>query len=625
METLYDYLKESHAVNEVQMAFADMVVRRAEQTNDNDALKVLAAVTVAVTAQSHSCLDVSAWCDQLLKDLKAQAEDKQLVKPEQLASWLDDWQTRCRALQSTALAHLDSDTDAIGDAPLIMRIDGNRTLVYLNRFYGYENNIGKTIIERVQHADSQHSKDDPTALQSEVHEACSYFAAKKFADDAQQQAVYNALQSSFSIVTGGPGRGKTTVLAVILALRLKHWQAEHPDAPMKIALCAPTGKAAGRMKQAIDNAISGNTLNQVVIGDKACEQLSELRSQTIHSLLKIHEDSDYPKANAQSPLDYDLVAVDECSMMSLQLFSQLLSALNPETRLILLGDENQLASVDTGNVLFELCHSNALADHASPKIINRLTFNYRSKDNPALCAYTDELVKEPACPDVEALFKGLDTKFRAIETAANHPEKQLEKLLAEALQKADILKGPDDGKNNPWRKAKNVDEAFAFMDKFKILSPVREGRYGVIRLNALMRKLLDMRDDYANGVPVIVTRNDAVTGLKNGDVGICFNQMVFFKLLKADGTEMTCSYSPAQLPPHECAFAMTIHKSQGSDYENVFMLLPEKDNPVLTRELVYTGITRTKKIFTLLAPRQLLEKAQVRKTDRWSGLQSKLS
>ena len=176
-----------------------------------------------------------------------------------------------------------------------------------------------------------------------------------------------------------------------------------------------------------------------------------------------------------------------------------------------------------------------------------------------------------------------------------------------------------------WKAPRSLEEAFAIIDSFKILSPVREGLYGIVSLNHIMRKYLDMKGEYDNGVPVLITENDSVTGLQNGDVGVCYKGQVWFKQsVGDDGKEKTQAYNPVQLPPHECAFAMTIHKSQGSDYKNVLMVLPDKDSALLTRELVYTGITRTKTNFMLLAKRAILEKAQSRKTVRWSGLGKRL-
>ncbi len=320
--------------------------------------------------------------------------------------------------------------------------------------------------------------------------------------------------------------------------------------------------------------------------------------------------------------------------MSLQLFSQLLAALKPGAKLLLLGDENQLASVDAGNVLAELCHSGLLASCTSPKVVNRLTVNYRSKDNKALCDYTDALVADDGKPDVDGLFNGGQGEkhglFHAIEIIDNKSEreKQLKEVVASTLDGLKIKFGEDAQERrlvDCWKAPRSLEEAFAIIDSFKILSPVREGLYGIVSLNHIMRKYLDMKGEYDNGVPVLITENDSVTGLQNGDVGVCYKGQVWFKQsVGDDGKEKTQAYNPVQLPPHECAFAMTMHKSQGSDSKNVLMVLPDKDSALLTRELVYTGITRTKTNFMLLAKRAILEKAQSRKTVRWSGLGKRL-
>lgn len=627
MKKLKQYLIDSKYINPLQQAFGDMVVRRTKDSISRDeinALYILAAVTLAVTSESHSCLDISAWICQMIEKYRLLLIEKPIkasefnYTPELLCEELDRWKKICIEMKTDAIS--DGEDCNAQSAPLVLR-HNVFSRVYLNRFYRYELNIARCIRERV---DKSGEKSDIDI--QKIHEASSNFHNREFEKDMQQQAVYNALRSNFTIVTGGPGRGKTTVLTDILAMELEG----RPD--MKIALCAPTGKAAARMKQSIEKALVDDNvkLNEDMFSMEIRRKLKDLRPQTVHRLIGIFLDTDCPKFNASNTLDFDLVAVDECSMLSLQMFSQLLSAMKTETKLILLGDENQLESVDSGKVLAELCNCQLLKTKENPVIVNRLVENFRSRENPALCQYTDEIVKEPPNPDVDGLFCGTDPRFKAIEIAEKERDKQLRAVVANALFEAGILKEkPTKEKSrdldNTWKRADNVLQALENIETFKILCPLREGNYGVSKLNAIVSELLGMNGEYATGVPIMITQNDKVTGLSNGDLGVCFRNKVYFYVLKSDGTSDALGFNPAQLPPNERAFAMTIHKSQGSDYKHLFMCLPEQDNPVLTRELVYTGITRAKKTFTMIASRRILEKVQKRACERWSGLKILLS
>lgn len=625
MGKLKQYLENSRIIHTLPREFGDMILRRsnlpcknADTSADAEALYILAAAALAVTQDNHSCLYIQAWCDKLVGDLREKTADlaengRELpeLTPDELAQLLKEWQNNCLQMQTTALER-PRPGNISPSAPLVL-CETPVARVYLNRLYKYETAIASLVLAKL--AGNSFSQDFYQNCAEMIPQSSRHFAERNFAADDQMQAIANVLQTNFAIVTGGPGRGKTTVLTEILAFELLM----NPEIK-KIALCAPTGKAAARMKQSINAALTlngtkGPDLNQQLFGNQILDLLRNLRPGTVHSLLGINDDSDYPRANARNRLDYDLIAVDECSMMSLQLFAQLLQAIKPETKLVLLGDENQLASVDEGTVLAELCHSERLNCLSSPKVINRLTVNHRSEANAPLCAYTDAIVSDTVSPDVEGLFADIVREggaFHACEIAESKPMEQLENIVADSLKMAGLTKS--------WQQIGSLEEAFQVMESFKILTPVREGNYGVTKLNSIMRKLLKKNNTYDDGVPVMVVRNDSITELKNGDIGVCYKDKVYFKTLKNDGTEITKAFSPAQLPPHECAFAMTIHKSQGSDYTNVLMVLPNKDNPILTRELIYTGISRTKINFNMLAKRELLEIVQKRKLQRWSGL-----
>lgn len=601
MNELKAYLVDNHVFSRIDSAFGEMVARRSglEAGDVRDGLEILAAASLNAVRGSHSCLDVVGWCNELVARLEnqiatvkeEQKEALSLLKVTVRAS-LDAWLSIIETLPETVLPKGD-----VTDSPLVRVEAAGRTLVFLNRFRRYEESIyGHVTAYRNAGSDGL----EPISA-DEVHGASTYFT-EAFEKDYQQQAAERALRSRFSIITGGPGTGKTTVLSVILALELKR------NRELNIALCAPTGKAAARMKEAVNKAVTEGLSDQVK-QDGIDDVLLNLKPMTVHSLLGMNEESDYPKRNPANTLAMDLVVVDECSMMSLQMFSQLLSALKPETRLILLGDKDQLASVDSGNVLAELC-SRLESDDECRNLVSRLVVNHRSKSNEALVAFSGAIVSDGGkAPDVDGLYGAQNRKFQAFEPDEGDAAERIAQLERQVKE----LLGEDRVKN--WCKVAKAEEAMTYANGFKALCAVCEGAYGVVKLNEIVRNLLNLKKPYANGLPIMVTRNDPVTGLSNGDIGVCMGGKVHFEL-----AGVWKSFVPAQLPSHECALAMTIHKSQGSDYANVLMVLPEKDNPVLTRELVYTGITRTKERCVIVSKREILETALARKTERWSGL-----
>ncbi len=595
----YDIYKSSNEFIPLDWQFADMVVRRSEGDGDDD-LRLLAAMALCAVRHSHSCLDLIAWASRPI------GYDDALPSPLLPEDWLKLAERHPSAISQ----------DASSAAPLIL--DAEHKLLYLNRYRRYEESIANAIRSKITTTNS--ATVFPQQLVDNIRATYRNFTIP-FEEDHQQQAVATAVTSDFTIITGGPGTGKTTVLAIILALELQR----KPDC--QITLCAPTGKAAARMKESIAHELAAK--GSLAIADNAVRQsLAALVPQTLHAVLAISPETGIAYRNRQNPLETELVVVDECSMSSLELVHQLLEALPPTARLILLGDQNQLASVESGVVFAELCDCPSLRPH-----VCRLTKNYRSSENKPLCDFVNQMILE----EQDQLSDTMDAMLQKLYNSQNSNQFQtirlysdgkhsdalkaaLKDLLAKISTKplAEISTPPIDF--NQWNSPKSIEEAFSHSLQFKILCAVREGNYGVIKMNELMRNLLSMKGPCPDGLPVLVTRNDPVTGLRNGDIGVCFQGNVHFPV--ADGPQLFRSFAPVQLPPHEDAFAMTIHKSQGSDYPIVLMVLPNHDNPIMTRELVYTGITRTKKFFFLIAEPDdtILKTAILRKTQRWSGL-----
>jgi exodeoxyribonuclease V alpha subunit len=417
---------------------------------------------------------------------------------------------------------------------------------------------------------------------------------------AQQQAIEVALAQGLTIITGGPGTGKTFTLVRILMALLQ----QNPQ--LKVALAAPTGKAAARMQEALRNSLEQTPL--------AADLLSVLPNTafTLHRLLGMGHGTQ-AKFNHQQPLAYDLVIVDEASMIDLRMATQLLSAIAPTARLILLGDANQLAAVEAGAVLAEISKAERLSQ-SSVQLTESQRFGSDSGIGQLATAICDGDIEKTH----ELLKRGLpDVLYHPLDV----PDALAQKLFKPYLPLVAALKNQQ-----------AITDILKAFDQYRVLCALREGNYGVFsinqRLSVLLQRALLLAEDSSNvwfhGRPVMVTQNDYTLGVFNGDIGITLEEddgfYVYFPA--RDGEPMRVS--AARLAHSETALALTIHKSQGSEFKQVAVVLPKEDTPILTRELLYTGITRAKSVVSILGMTSLIEKAVQRKTQRASGLQAKL-
>ncbi len=436
-----------------------------------------------------------------------------------------------------------------------------------------------------------------------------------------------ALKTGLTIITGGPGTGKTYTAARLLALLFAmHEQPER----LRVALAAPTGKAAARLRQSIDSSLNelsvrlGSTLDL----EKFSKRIGAAR--TLHSLLGARPDTRQFRFNANHLLDVDVLIVDEASMIHLEMMSALLQALPVGAKLILLGDKDQLASVEAGAVLGDLCR-NAGQTESQHTALVRQTVMLRHSHRFA--GYIGQL----------ALAVNAGDSTRAQRLIHENTQPALEPSLAALLNLtvsgrvgaqacyADYLRvmnerpkhmSADARDHEAW--AKQVLQTF---DTFRVLCAVHESDWGTRRLNQTIQHalaeagLLDPRGEWFAGRPVMVTRNDPELGVFNGDVGVTlFNaQGNALRVYFLDGQNLR-SVGVSRLAHVETAFAMTVHKSQGSEFQHTVLVLPPSGSNMLTRELVYTGITRARQSFTLIDEHGLLSQAIRRKSERASGL-----
>lgn len=404
---------------------------------------------------------------------------------------------------------------------------------------------------------------------------------------------------AFSIVTGGPGTGKTTHVAK----RLLELQQSAPS--LRIALAAPTGKAAARLTESISQrlaAIMAETGERVPL-------LTEAR--TLHRLLGYSPGRDRFRQNADDPLDHDLIIVDEASMIDVLMMDALLSALKPGARLMLVGDHHQLASVDAGDVLGALCRAALASAKGSPlrESVTLLTRSWRFEQQPAIGAIAGAILRGES-----------DGVLRVCADA-----RQADVQLREHVTGTESLLEPLVPQLNACLAAESPEAMLSALEAFRILAPEREGRVGVQGLNSSVERWLARRghavhEPWYHGRPVLVTANDYTTGVFNGDLGVVWRDAghvaVYFR--GVDGALK--AIAPIRLPASETAWAMTVHKSQGSEFDHVMIVLPERESRVMSRELLYTAVTRARRRVVLAGSAAAVASAVSRPTGRTSGL-----
>ena len=484
--------------------------------------------------------------------------------------------------------------------PLVLDAAGR---LYLYRYWRYEHELAEIILQKAAAV-----TDDIADVK--LHESIERLFPES-ADHRQKGAAMVALQRLFCVISGGPGTGKTSTVVRILALLLE----QDGGRKQRIAMATPTGKAAARLKQSVNDI--RHTLN---CSDEVKSAIPD-NVVTIQRLLGSISGSTRFRHSARNPLPFDTVIIDEASMVALPLMSALVAALKPTARLILLGDKDQLASVEAGAVLGDIC-SAGQENPASPLFSVQVVLekNYRFQQGSGI-AEISRAVNAGQEMEALALLQGNETGTILWQSSPDREELRtaLTSTVTEGYQS--------------YLEAASPVEALERFDRFRILCALRDGPYGVSGLNNIIEKILARQgliapsSLYYPGRPILVTLNDYAMGLFNGDTGILFPDPDNGALLKAffptpDGEVR--SIPPERLPAHETAYAMTIHKSQGSEFDRILMLLPPVDSELLTRELIYTGMTRAKKTVELWANKEVFCSSVRRKTERNSGLRDAL-
>ncbi len=617
---------------------------------------LLATALVAhLEGLGHGCLPLADWlaAPQALLGWRPEAAAALQALLRRLPADARDWQSALLACTAVGLAP-SPDTGE----PLVWQAGR----LYLRRYWRYEQRLAAQVLVRCAEVQAV------APAQARLWLDRLFPAPAPAAPDIdwQKTACAIALRGRLTVITGGPGTGKTYTAARLLALLL----ATAPG-PLRVALAAPTGKAAARLQQSIVSALAGlQPLLGDVLGDVLDEALplANLAAQigparTLHALLGARPGTRRLQHNAANPLALDLLIVDEASMVHLEMMAALLDALPPQARLVLLGDKDQLASVEAGAVLGDLCQ-HALAGRYQPQTQRyieastgqALPDKLVDPNGPALAQHTvmlrhsqrfggaiNALAVAVNAGDAAAAQRLLQaTPDGPVHWLASATPAAVVALATVAVAGRDAAAGgyrdyltlirqqPADNSeavHSHWVHA--VLQAF---DRFRVLCAVKDGDWGSTALNRAITQqlaqagLLPARGEWVEGRPVLVTRNDPGLGVFNGDIGITLRNgpdhpnPAGLRAWFANGQQLR-SVSVGRLADVETAFAMTVHKSQGSEFLHTVLVLPPDSGRAATRELVYTGITRARAALTLVcAQRDALVLALARSTRRASGL-----
>jgi exodeoxyribonuclease V alpha subunit len=574
---------------------------------------VAAALASRAPRHGHVCLDLLTVHESAKAERERNGDLEPAVGIDALPWPIDlaAWQVDVAASPLVACEGIES-----SGRPRPLHLDGN--LLYLERYRVYENRIVEEIARR--------AAQEPVALKISKSRRTELFDALSLSSE-QRDAAERGASRSLSVIVGGPGTGKTHTVAALLALLLDGTTGEGVDA-LRIALVAPTGKAAARMGESI--AGRATELGSVPGTESLIAQMERAETSTIHRLLGAVPDSTNFRHDRSNPLVYDVVIVDETSMVSMPMLAKLLDAVSPDARIILVGDPGQLASVEAGSVLGDIAGpvADAIVDGtpipAEPlaACISVLTNSHRFPADSAIGKFAAAVRAD----DPEAAINVLraatadasETSLRWHETEATSPE-AASIVRSEALETAiATMELAGEGQSA---------EALAELVKVRVLCAHRRGPFGITRWNAQFEEWLAAGGARLTGFyvgrPVLVTANDRANDLFNGDLGVVVTAGPNVRVAFGSGAEPRL-VPPARLSSVETVHAMTIHKSQGSEFEHVVVVMPHQDSRLATRELLYTAVTRASKRVTLLGSEASVRAAIGRRVLRASGLADRL-
>jgi exodeoxyribonuclease V alpha subunit len=591
-----------------------------------------AAFASRAVQRGHVCADLRRLVNAPLLD-----RDERPVELE-LPS-LDKWRAE---LCSSGLT-------GAGNPPTPLVLDAPDRL-YLHRYHEYERSLVAQLQERCKHVEPV----DEARLQAGL-ERLFPDAQRSTGERRQQKAASLAVLRRFAVISGGPGTGKTHTVAKIIALlfdqaRTSTAAATNDNRTPRVLLLAPTGKAAQRLTESIQASFER-------LGPDALPLELLPSASTIHRALGFQSRTPTRfRHNAETPLAADVVLVDEASMVDLALMTKLVEAVPSYARLILLGDKDQLASVEAGAILGDICAEveqgaspelargsselsggRALENARAPAIrdcVVELRESFRYGTNSGMAKLAASINTGDADGALSLLGGAIDVRGQLSFDFAGRPPPARDIALHELTHSRRLFEvlGPAAKRGfGAYLKAPNPETMLDKLTAFRILCAHRHGELGVEALNRLVERwladagLLKPDQEWYSGRPLLVTHNDYELELYNGDVGVVAADdegrcKAWFKSKQGK----LRSFLPARLPAHETVFAMTVHKAQGSEFEHIFLVLPHEPSPIVTRELVYTGVTRARQRVELVASQRALRAAIAQRIERASGLREAL-
>lgn len=567
---------------------------------------------------------IETWSQYLLMQSPASSawhpEAVDLIQQILLATTRGESCMRATQSQVLALQHLGvAEYSAFKQvAPFIY----DDEFIYLYRYWQLEQRLAQQVI-RIQ----QQAVDciDTQAFQNLL------------SDPQQKRALEMVATQGLSMITGGPGTGKTYTLARIIAVL------HDANAELRIAMAAPTGKAAQRMKEALQHSFNDEKLTELGLMDA---RLKQQETFTIHRLLGLGHHT-IPRFNAKQPLPYDVIVIDEASMLDLQLGTLLLEAIPAQCRLILLGDAQQLSSVDVGSVLADLQQLDVLKNNRVNLVTSR-----RFKAGALIGQMANFIQVQPdQSVDADQLLMAFE---QAVVPAGTLVPVPLSADMEDVIQLEYLAAQPSETDITAYYQklswgfrdyflqlntyidsevaATELAALVTAFDQYRILTPIHFGALGLTALNRAMEAaflqqhpyILKQGDWYV-GRPIMITSNDYQLGLSNGDIGLCLPHRQIAQQYEVYFPSLDLWLAATRLPKSiQTAFAMTIHKSQGSEFKHVAIIFDSSSKKLLSQELIYTAITRAKSVVSLLVDQKTFAKSLFVKTCRNSGLGKKI-
>lgn len=602
----------------------------AEAEPNRNLLTIFSAFVMDAMLKQHSCIYLEK---KVINSWLATSDilDLNIVLPDHL-NWLETIRSEVEFVQVV------DDINFINAEELVIRpfvLWQNR--FYLHRYFvaevGIANKITK-MLGRIPGLTSENENGSNDNLDySEINPQTTAFIASLFSRssdnnknaeevDWQKVAVTNSLQSKFSVISGGPGTGKTTTVVKLLASIIFNHQLDKPLDKLKIAITAPTGKAALRLEESIKGAVGSLNINE-----QLSAQIPDSAS-TVHRLMGSRGNGQF-KHDKHNLLRLDILLIDEASMIDVTLMAKMFEALSSSCRVILIGDRQQLASVEAGNVLADFY---VAQNELSIRYLVELQKSYRFGADSAI-GQLATAINIGDFSKVKATFladQANDQSLSWYRQPVEEVDKVIE-LITDHYSKIHKLAATLTATNE----AELVPDIFNTLYQLQVLCCVRRSDFGTESINwrvhrrLAQKTLVPLKEQHYVGRPIMIAANAYNLKLYNGDIGIQLIDpvsgllMTYFQVGKTEFSKFHCQ----RLPSHESVYAMTVHKSQGSEFDHSILILPaeEESSSLVTREIVYTGLTRSKINFSLLATESSLRSAITKTTQRYSGLAGMLS